>query len=363
MFNFSELKQIQVEITNRCQAACPMCARNIHGGIDNPLITHADWTFEDFKQIFNYEVLTTIESITFCGDYGEPTINNNLINMCSYAKETNPEIVISISTNASTRNTKWWSDLAKELPKNHIVYFALDGLEDTHHLHRIGTSYSKIIENAKAFISEGGIAEWQFIAFGHNEHQVDEARKLSEFLGFKRFTLKHSKRFSKSFPVLDKNGNKIYYIEPPSKSKVKSVEFVDVKDYKKIKDANINCMAVNNKEVFIDAHFKITPCCFTGYFSQANYDTKLYHRYGLGEFAENFSVYNEIRQGFFDFVNQLGGWDVLDVKKHSIKEILSRPDWQTLLKKEWIKHSNLAAPCIMLCSDKSPFLRIEDQIV
>lgn len=363
MFSFLELKQVQVEITNRCQAACPMCARNIHGGIDNPLLTLADWTLEDFKQIFNQEVLTTIESINFCGDYGEPTINNSLVEMCRYSKEINPDILIYISTNASTRNTKWWAELANALPKNHIVFFALDGLGDTHHLHRIGTSFTKIIENAESFINQGGKAEWQFIAFGHNEHQIEEARKLSEALGFEKFTLKHSKRFGKSFPVLDKNGKKIYYIEPPTGSKVKSVDFLDVKDYKNVKDAKVNCMAVNSKEVFIDAHFKISPCCFTGYFPQANYDIKLYQKHGLSEFAENFSVYNEIRQGFFDFVEQLGGWNALDVKEHSIKEILSRDDWQTLLKKEWIKHSNLASPCIMLCSDKSPFLRIEDQIV
>jgi MoaA/NifB/PqqE/SkfB family radical SAM enzyme len=363
MFNFLELKQIQVEITNRCQASCPMCARNIHGGIDNPLIEISDWTLNDFKQILNREVLTTIECVNFCGDYGEPTINNNLLEMCAYAKEVNPNINIIISTNAGTRTPQWWSQLAKELPNNHTVFFALDGLEDTHHLYRIGTSYSKIIENAKAFIAEGGVAEWVFILFKHNEHQIGDARLLSESLGFKKFTLKHSKRFGKSFPVLDRDGNKIYHIEPPTGSKVKSVEFVDVKDYKQIKDAKVDCMAVNNKEVFIDANFKISPCCFTGYFPQANYNISLFQKYGLGEFAENFSVYNEIRQGFFDFVNQLGGWDALDVRKHSVKEILSREDWQTLLKKEWIKHSNLASACIVLCSDKSPFLRIEDQIV
>ena len=37
MFKFDQLEIVQVEITNRCQASCPMCPRNIHGGIENPL--------------------------------------------------------------------------------------------------------------------------------------------------------------------------------------------------------------------------------------------------------------------------------------------------------------------------------------
>lgn len=36
MFNFQDLKQVHLEITTRCQASCPMCSRNYHGGLDNP---------------------------------------------------------------------------------------------------------------------------------------------------------------------------------------------------------------------------------------------------------------------------------------------------------------------------------------
>ena len=55
MFKFSQLKQIHLEITNNCQASCPMCSRNIHGGIDNPLISLASWDLDMFKHIMNKE--------------------------------------------------------------------------------------------------------------------------------------------------------------------------------------------------------------------------------------------------------------------------------------------------------------------
>ena len=36
------------------------------------------------------------------------------------------------------------------------------------------------MENVNAFISAGGTAYWKFLIFKHNEHQVEEAKKLSE---------------------------------------------------------------------------------------------------------------------------------------------------------------------------------------
>ena len=33
MFKFNQLRDIHLEITNACQASCPMCPRNINSGI------------------------------------------------------------------------------------------------------------------------------------------------------------------------------------------------------------------------------------------------------------------------------------------------------------------------------------------
>jgi len=83
MFSFKELKRIQVEITNRCQASCPMCLRNIHGGIENPSLAINEWNYEDFKVIFNKDVLDQIDHVNFCGDFGDPILNNDLTRMWS----------------------------------------------------------------------------------------------------------------------------------------------------------------------------------------------------------------------------------------------------------------------------------------
>ena len=63
MFNFSDLKTIHIELTTNCQAKCPMCSRNIHSGIENPLLKIVGWTLEDFKTIIpGIKVYTTFDT-------------------------------------------------------------------------------------------------------------------------------------------------------------------------------------------------------------------------------------------------------------------------------------------------------------
>ena len=350
MFSFNKLSQIQIEITNRCQASCPMCLRNIHGGIENPLLKLNDWTLDQFKTIFNKEVLAQNKHINFCGDFGDPIINNDLIDMCRYVKD-NSVASISISTNGSARSVNWWTQLASALPAEHNIEFALDGLADTHHLHRIGTSYDAIIRNASAFIKAGGNASWMFIKFKHNEHQLDDARQLSSDLGFTSFNFKTSKRFGKPFPVLDKKGNTAYYIEQHSNSDINPVEFNDLKDYKKW-EVDVSCFAHESKELFIDAHGHLMPCCLIASFLYANYDTKLHSKYNLldktlGDFYK-LKVYN--------LINEFGGLDSLNANIHGIKHIMDQPVWQTLIHKKWNEHSS--SPCKILCGKSSPYIMI-----
>ncbi len=179
MFKFEDIKQVHLEITNNCQASCPMCNRNIDGGLPNPHIKINEWSLQDFKEIMTTELLNQIHSYYYCGTFGDPILNNNLIDMCDYSTKVAPHVNVAIHTNGGARSKSWWTKLAHALPKEHRVVFALDGLEDTHHLYRVGTKFEDVIENARAFILAGGIAEWVFIKFKHNEHQVDKARLIA----------------------------------------------------------------------------------------------------------------------------------------------------------------------------------------
>lgn len=336
MFKFSDLKQIHLEITNNCQASCPMCNRNINSGLDNPLIKINDWTLAEFKKIISPEVLNQIENYYFCGSFGDPILNNDLIEMCQYSKDVAPGVRINIHTNGGARNFEWWGRLANSLPTNHLVTFALDGLDDTHHLYRVGTSFKNVIENAKFFISKGGIAEWAFIVFKHNEHQVEEARDLAKKLGFKVFTVKNSSRFvlEPRVKVLDRQGNITHHIEPSSTTPIKFISKKVIESYKKIiKNSFIDCMVLKTKEIYIDAHKNFFPCCWLG---------NVPYTYISDD--EVYTIRKEILDQHHNYLKILGNTNTLE---RSIKDIINSEAYQKMWFKLWNEDKMIS--CVRTC--------------
>lgn len=327
MFKFDQLDTIQIEITSRCQASCPMCARNFHGGIPNPRLKNSDWTFNDFKRIFNQSVLDQIKNITFCGSFGDPIINSDLIDMCNYVNQSGDHIDIRIHTNGSARDENWWKDLANSLPDTHLVTFGIDGLEDTHSRYRIGTDFNKIINNARAFIGAGGKAEWTFIKFKHNQHQVDDAESLAKHIGFKSFLVKNSIRFSdEPFEVFDKNKKILYTIEPPSDNQVKFIDRDLVKNFQTWFDnTSPECHVLKNKEIYIDAFKTLFPCCWVAsvfYIYTAEDDFK-------------FPYMQRIEKECNELVNEIGGWDFLSMDLNTVENVINSVPWQTVWDKYW----------------------------
>ncbi len=302
-----------------------MCSRNHHGGVENPLIKINGWTLAHFKNTINLEVLDQIDALYFCGNFGDPLLNPDLLEMCRHVSATVPTVQIRIHTNGSLRNSSWWQALAQALPTNHLVVFAIDGLEDTHSLYRIGTDFNKIIDNAYNFIQAGGNAEWAFIRFKHNAHQVDAAKKLAIDHGFNSFVMKDSSRFvmDSKFPVMDKNQNTTHFLEPADNSKMVFIKKSDVDNYKAIVDAStINCYSLNNREVYIDAYGKLFPCCWLAS-TPYNYTDPV---------SAIFNVKQEIHKQYAMLIADLGN---IDTATRSVKDIINSKEYQTVWHKYW----------------------------
>jgi MoaA/NifB/PqqE/SkfB family radical SAM enzyme len=328
MYKFNELKELHLEISNNCQASCPMCSRNVHGGQENPLLKIQNWTLEEFKTIVSKQVLDQLSGLYFCGNFGDPILNNSLIEMCQYVTDTSPKQNLRIHTNGSARSSKWWKDLAGALPPMHNVVFALDGLEDTQAIYRIGTDYHQILKNATEFINAGGTAEWCFITFKHNEHQVDEARRVAEELGFKKFTVKNSSRFilEPKYDVKDAQGNVLYFIEPPTSNKMTFIDKNAIDSYKKIvENSTIECYSEIKKEIYIDAYKNVFPCCWLAMIPYVHIESNDYAS----------KIRFEIRKEYNSLVNSLGGIDKLNAINYTIKDIIDSHEYQTVWNEYW----------------------------
>lgn len=245
-------KNLNLELSTLCNAACPQCARYLdddeeNGIIENPEVIHSSMTLATLSACLDPDWVRQAKHVKFEGTHGEPSLAQDCFKIMAWFRELNPEITFAFHTNASTRNEEWWSNLATFFQYHperlSQVTFSLDGLEDTNHIYRRRTVWKKIMLNAKAFIAAGGVAVWDMIIFEHNEHQVLKVRKLAKEMGFYSFRTKISQR-NLSRPI--------QWLKQPKYFKQSSGSGT----------VKIDCIGQSSDELFLNANGLYMPCCF-----------------------------------------------------------------------------------------------------
>lgn len=254
MYNLADIKTIHFEITSKCQAACPMCARNIQGGPLNPFLQLNEVTYDTFQKWFSPNFVSQLNKLYMCGNFGDPVIASDTLEIFSYLRLHNPTMTLSMNTNGSARSNSFWRRLAD---LNVDIRFGIDGLEDTHSRYRVNTDWNKIITNAKTFINNGGYAIWDMLVFYHNKHQIEDCKQLSNELGFKEFVYKNTSRFrDDSLTVIDTRGVKVDELYPTEKSIAHRAKV-------NTESRVISCKAKEENSIYIGANGNVTACCWT----------------------------------------------------------------------------------------------------
>ena len=241
-------KVVHIEPTDVCQAACPLCARETDAEFDKQ--QHHHLTVEQIKQHFSEDTIRGLDKMFMCGNYGDPAAGRHTLEIYRYFRSINPTIVLGMNTNGAVQNIAWWGELAGILdqPQDYVV-FSIDGLKDTNHVYRRNVVWSKLIDNAQAFISAGGQAHWDMLVYKHNEHQVDHCEQLARDMGFTWFRAKVSRR-----PYINGLEFPIGWQEP------------------NVNTGPIECIALKESSVYIDAQSRVSPCCWLGS-TQTNFVT------------------------------------------------------------------------------------------
>lgn len=268
-YNPNTVDTIHIELTDRCQAACPMCARNFNGGETRPELGFHEITLEQFQRWFPADYLANITDFYLDGNFGDPIMAKDCLEIVKYINSFN--IHTHIYTNGSARSTAWWAELAQHTTK---VVFAIDGYEDAHVLYRRGTDWNKIIDNAKAFITAGGRAEIDCLVFAHNEHTIEQFRTEMLALGFAGVTIKSTRRFFglDRYPVHNKDNELEGYLDPAQKDEWKVVHKVDLSKLKnnphllqsQAIGATIAPTCVKKNEIYVDGWGRVMPCAWVG---------------------------------------------------------------------------------------------------
>jgi len=297
-YDFEKPFIVDIEVSTLCNASCPCCPRNVEGGFIQEGLPLKTMSLNQFKDNFPLNILQKVELINFCGTLGEPATNKELHHIFKYIHDHSELTRIRMHTNGSIQNEAWWKDIALSMKVDDELVFSIDGLKDTNPLYRKGTDFDKIIKNAKSFRENfSGQLIWEYLVFEHNEHQIEEAKKLADKIGFDQFIPKKSIGFYNEhlntinpIPVRDKKGLLENLIHPPKnkdflEDHLKNLEYnkkkwdvffrkfdfnIAFRDYEpnlhlpNEKFIEVNCLSKVRNWFYMDVFGNVWPCCFIG---------------------------------------------------------------------------------------------------
>lgn len=172
---------MEIEPTTSCNLRCPQCPSGLRSFSRNTGMLQMD----RYQSIID-ELHPTLWYLLLYFQ-GEPFLNPEFLKFVRYASAKN------IYT-ATSSNAHYFSDeVAKATVQSGLdrLIISIDGTtQDSYSKYRVGGNLQKVIEGTKTLLywrnklqSKKPYIVWQFIAFSHNEHQIQEVKKLGNDIG------------------------------------------------------------------------------------------------------------------------------------------------------------------------------------
>ena len=182
-------KWIDFGITTYCNAACPSCPRTDEDVQQAwPWLKPTHVNAKELVKVFERnDYFPGVEYIRFCGERGDPMMHPDIEYLidavCSHRK-------VGINTNGSLRNPDFYKRIAEKHGPNCNIIFSIDGFADTNHIYRMGLDFDAIWNNFTTFCKADGWADWDFLVWSHNWHQIPRVKKEAKELGIEEVGFK-----------------------------------------------------------------------------------------------------------------------------------------------------------------------------
>lgn len=185
LYDFGFKGSVMIEPTNYCNLRCPLCSTP---GMKRK---KGFMTLEQFRSIIdnNKDIFKRVWMVFA----GEPLLNENVFKMVKYAEER------GIETKVSTNTTLMGRYIDQVFDSNlSFLVVCLDGAtKETHEKNRVGSKFETVVENIKNLCKEKErrnlkkpLIILQFLIMKHNEHQIEDIKKLANELGVDVLSLK-----------------------------------------------------------------------------------------------------------------------------------------------------------------------------
>jgi len=175
--------RIRLEASSHCQLRCPSCPTTTKA-ID-PVVGKGFLKAADFRRLV--EDNPSISHIEL-SNYGEIFLNPELLEIMAFAHERGVRLSADNGVNLNNASDEVLEGLAKYGFRS--MTCSIDGAsEETYGKYRVRGSYERVLENIRKinrfkdqYQSGWPALAWQFIVFGHNEHEIRDAQKMASRL-------------------------------------------------------------------------------------------------------------------------------------------------------------------------------------
>jgi radical SAM protein with 4Fe4S-binding SPASM domain len=175
-------KLITVEPTNHCDLKCPLCPT----GVGDKSVEYGLFKLEKYKKVIDVfgKWAQTIQLFS----WGEPTLNKSFVEMVRYASQDPYKIRSSTCVNLNNVTDEQIKGLVTS--NLDMLTLSIDGItQEVYEKYRVGGNLETVFNNLKKLIAAKKLyksktkIQWAFLVFKHNEHQLEEAKKMADDFG------------------------------------------------------------------------------------------------------------------------------------------------------------------------------------
>lgn len=178
-----------IEVTAHCNLKCPLCPT----GAETLGREKGHMSMETFERVVQ-ELGPYLMTINLT-NYGEPYINRDIHKMVRLARDADIEVMIG--SNGTLLHQNGGADAIIDSGLD-FLYVSLDGTDqETYQKYRVNGKLDKVLGNLQDLMdakrrrrAKTPFVELQFIVMKHNEHQLDEVRRIAHEIGVDRLSLK-----------------------------------------------------------------------------------------------------------------------------------------------------------------------------
>jgi MoaA/NifB/PqqE/SkfB family radical SAM enzyme len=181
-------RSVRIEASSHCQLRCPSCPTAT--GAIRPAIGSGFLKLTDLRKLLDENpTLAAIE----LSNYGEIFLNPHLLDILALAHERQVAVSAVNGVNLNTVRAEVLEAVVKyEL---RTMTCSIDGASpETYKIYRVRGDFDTVIGNIRKINahkqrlgSEFPHLRWQFVVFGHNEHELPAARRMAADLGMEFF--------------------------------------------------------------------------------------------------------------------------------------------------------------------------------